>query len=134
MIQLQVSKGEGRGTVMTAQKLPVVFGRGSKDDWRVETCGVWESHFQIESAQNGEFLLKANPEALTLVQGKRISEVRLCPGDVIEIGGLALVFGFSGPVQSGLRHREIFVWILVLMMLVLQLGIAGALFWDAWNF
>ncbi len=110
MVQLQILSGKKAGTPWGARRFPVRIGRSASADLQLEDDGVWDQHLQINFNPSDGFVLSAESEALTRVNGQPVQQTVLRNGDAIEIGATKLQFWLSQTRQTGLRFREWLTW------------------------
>ena len=110
MVQLQILSGKHAGTTTLARRFPFVVGRNSTADLCLEQDGIWDRHLEFHLQIPDGFLLKANPRALTSVNGQPVQQAFLRNGDLIEVGPLKIQFWLSETRQRGLRTREFLTW------------------------
>ena len=110
MVLLQVFSGKNAGPATLARHFPFVVGRNSTADLCLEQDGIWDRHLELHLRFPDGFLLKADPRALTSVNGQPIQQVFLRNGDLIEVGRLRIQFWLSETRQRGLRTREFLTW------------------------
>lgn len=111
MVLLKVLAGGKAGTAAVARRFPFRVGRAPGADLRLETPGVWEQQFEINSALDDGIVLTSQPPGLTLVNGQPVTRVVLRSGDRIECGEARLQFWLSAARQRGLRMREVATWL-----------------------
>jgi hypothetical protein len=111
MVQLTILSGSRRGSICLPHFFPFRVGRGAGSDLCLDEPGVWPRHLSLDLRHEEGVWLSSNPEALTIVNGERVSEIRLSNGDLIEAGSARLRFSLKPAVQRGLRGLEILVWI-----------------------
>ncbi len=121
MIQIRLLSGKRAGEVVVARVFPWTIGREAAAPLRLEDPGVWEQHAVLNLRLPEGVSLSARPEAMTLVNGKQVQSVQLRSGDVIELGGVKLVFGLSDARQKGLRIREAMLWIGLAALVLIEL-------------
>ena len=77
--------------------------------------------------QPGEgFALKTFDEAFATVNDQPQTSILLRNGDVISFGSVKIQFWLAAPGQRGLRLRELFVWLLLILV---TLGQFGLIYW-----
>jgi serine/threonine protein kinase len=102
--QLQVIAGPDQGRSFSlGEGQTLVIGRGQKTETRLRDPQVSREHCHVQ-ADGGRFLVTDSGSAGgTVVNGKRITQHELKPGDVIQIGATQLRFQLEGaPEQSTL--------------------------------
>lgn len=111
VIQLQVLNGRRAPAAFSTRRLPVTLGRGNSCEFQIEDDGVWEQHMVFSVAPPNQIQFRSTPDAFTAVNGQRVREGILSNGDLIEIGGVQLRFGFAPVEQHSVAWREMFTWI-----------------------
>lgn len=112
VIQLHVLTGRKAPANFTAGLLPVILGRGAACDFRLEDDGVWDQHLEFSVAPPNQIQLRSSAGAFTAVNGQPVQEEAILRnGDLLEIGGVQLRFGFAPVQQPSLAWREILTWI-----------------------
>ena len=110
MVQLQFLSGKHAGTTTLARRFPFVVGRNNSADLCLEQDGIWDRHLELHLRIPDGFVLKADPRALTSVNGQPVQQAFLRNGDLIEVGPLKIQFWLSETRQRGLRTREFLTW------------------------
>ena len=118
MVHLKILNGKKADADWVARRFPVRIGRDPSSDLCLEDEGVWERHFEIHLQSAERFILSAQADALTLVNGEIVQQAVLRNGDLVEAGGLKIRFGLSPTRQRSLRFREALTWV----------GLAGVCF------
>lgn len=113
MVQIRVLSGRKAGTAWVARRFPLRIGRSAAADLQLEESGVWDTHLHIDFDPAQGILLRAQPHALTTVNGQPVEQTVLRNGDAIRIGSSRLQFELSETQQSGLRFREGLTWICI---------------------
>ncbi|GAP10132.1 protein containing FOG: FHA domain [Bellilinea caldifistulae] len=76
---------------------PVInIGRRSDNQLVIEDLRVSRTHAQIRRTKNQTLLFDLNSSGGTFVNGKRITQTTLFPGDVISLAGFTLIYGEDG--------------------------------------
>lgn len=89
--------GEGTAAVRLAlDNLPATVGRGLDNAVVLEDRRVSRHHAQIRAVEGGHAVVDLGSTNGTFVNGERIMEQRLRPGDVISFGGYELRFAVGG--------------------------------------
>src|SRR5437016_9799973 len=70
----------------------VVIGRGEKTETKLKDPQVSRVHCQVQVQGGKALLVDAGGRAGTLINGKRVKEYELNPGDVIQIGATQLQY------------------------------------------
>jgi predicted component of type VI protein secretion system len=110
MVELRIVSGKMAGTSWSARRFPVRIGRAANSDLRLEEDGVWDDHLLLDFERGEGFILSAQPNALTQVNGQSVEQTRLRNGDEITLGSLKLLFSLARTRQASLRWREILTW------------------------
>jgi serine/threonine protein kinase len=102
--QLVVVSGPDQGrTFNVTDGQTLVIGRGQATETRLRDPHVSRTHCQVQAAE-GRMLLKcAGGSGGTHVNGERVTERELQPGDVIRIGDTQLRFQFDDPAEQSTR-------------------------------
>jgi hypothetical protein len=111
MIQLHILSGKKAGATINISQLPFQVGRTASSGLALEDAGVWDNHFQISWPETQALVLTANPKAVTVVNGAKVSDAPLREGDLIEAGAVKMRFGFAPVRQRSLKVRELLTWI-----------------------
>jgi len=73
------------------------IGRKSDNQVVINNEHVSRSHAQIKKVNDEYILLDLKSTVGTSVNGKRIDQIVLQPGDVISLGGVPIIFGQGNP-------------------------------------
>lgn len=111
MVQLAVLHGRAAGREITARRFPLRLGREADAHLRLEDDGVWTHHAEIHLVQPDGFVLAAQPDAVTAVNGHPTTAAVLRNGDVIELGAARVRFAFAPTRPRSLRLREALTWV-----------------------
>lgn len=79
-----------------------VVGRGSEADVRIDDPSVSRRHAELRLLEDGAILTDLGSTNGLVQAGKRVDQVRLGDGDVVELGSTRIVFR-SGPRESATR-------------------------------
>jgi len=123
VVQLIVLTGKRAGTQAVARRFPFAVGRAVQAGLVLEDDGVWDRHLEIDLRSPDGALLKASPEALTIVNGESVREAVLHNGDILELGSVKLRFGLSPTRQRSLRLREALTWIALAALCLAQVAL-----------
>jgi predicted component of type VI protein secretion system len=126
MVQLKVLSGKKAGTVWMARRFPVRIGRSADADLQLQEEGVWDQHLQLNFTLGEGFVLRAQPNALTAVNGQAVHQSLLRNGDAIDIGSIRMQFWLGETRQVGLRFREGLIWAGIAAV---TLGQVGLIYW-----
>ena len=99
------------GQNILARHFPFSIGRGASSSLRLDEPGLWEEHLEIAVGPDHVFVLNIRPNALVTVNQQPFAAGAVRNGDVIEMGGLKIRFGFPATTQQSLRLREWLTWI-----------------------
>jgi uncharacterized protein YkwD len=83
---------------------PVVIGRSVDCDVQITEERASRKHFVVEPTDRGWVLRDCDSSNGTAINGYGISRALLTPGDVIEVGGLEILYEGDGPSSSHV-HR-----------------------------
>jgi pSer/pThr/pTyr-binding forkhead associated (FHA) protein len=128
MVQFRILSGKQAGATWVARRFPVRVGRAAAADLRLEDDGVWDEHLLLQFRPAVGYVLTAQPEALTRVNGEPVQETVLRNGDSIQAGAAELQFWLAEARQGSLAPREIFTWGLIVAVFAAQ---AALLYWLA---
>jgi hypothetical protein len=76
-------------------------GRSSQNELVVNDLRVSRTHAQLRAMKGRFAIFDLDSTGGTFVNGQRITQTLLYPGDVISIAGVPLVYGQDSPVSSG---------------------------------
>jgi len=126
MVQLKILSGKMAGASWSARRFPVRIGRSPKADLQIEESGVWDEHIQIELNPVEGFRLRAQPNAVAVVNSQPANDIVLRNGDLIQIGSSRMQFWLSETRQRGLRFRE---WLTWTGIAAISLGQVALIYW-----
>lgn len=87
---------------------PVInIGRKSNNHLVVDDLRVSRNHAQIRTAETGYMIFDTGSSGGTYINGERITQRQLKPGDVISLAGVKLIFTQEQPHQSPEEERQI---------------------------
>ena len=115
MIQLNVLSGKQAGSRTVVRRFPFHVGRAPGNQLQLDDDGVWDQHLALEF-QGGGFQLAVAPGALAAVNSEPVQNQILRNGDIITVGSAKLQFWLAAARQRSLRFRELFVWMLLLLV------------------
>ena len=121
MLTLRILSGISAGREIPAGRFPFSIGRHAHADLQSGEPGVWDRHGLLELDPATGFHLRVVGGAVAHVNGEAVREVRLCNGDVIELGGLKLSCWLSAARQRPMRLREAAFWLGVGLVFVVEL-------------
>ncbi len=89
-------------------ELPVInIGRKSTNHLVIDDLRVSRNHAQIRALENGFMIFDTGSSGGTYVNGERITQRQLKPGDVISIGGIKLIFTQELNTQPDTEKKQI---------------------------
>lgn len=108
MAILKLKNGVANGTVF-ALKLGVTrIGRGEGNDYRVPDQSVSHAHCEFHLDRDGCLFVKdLGSSNGTYINGERVDEARLLPGQILSLGGLDLAFDNRWWTTSSASNAEI---------------------------
>jgi hypothetical protein len=122
VLQIRVISGALAGTQYVARQFPFRIGRSKAADLSIEGDGVWDEHVQIGVDDSSHSLvLTASPDSPAYVNGQLISTADLRNGDVITMGSVQLQCLLSAVHHKNLAPWEIFFWIFLAAMTLLEI-------------
>jgi hypothetical protein len=128
MLQFVFADGAGATQVAVCTNFPFVIGRDSSAHLQLSAPGVWDNHARVvRDHESGKLIIEALGEALLLLNGQRVERAFLVPGSQIQIGGAELGVSLAPVLQKKLHLAEALVWILPLLVLLLEVGLAVVL-------
>ncbi len=74
----------------------IILGRGEEADLRLPDVGISRRHAQVSYDGSNAVLTDLGSTNGTLVNGQRVVEVRLNPGDQVQLGGTTVVYQVDG--------------------------------------
>lgn len=117
MIQLHVLSGKKADSQIIVRHFPFRIGRTAQNDLQIEDDGVWDSHLTLElQRENKRFNMAVAPNAFAAVNNHAVQAAPLRNGDVISFGSVKIQFWLAAVKQRGLRLRELFVWMLLILV------------------
>lgn len=122
MVELKILSGKQAGASVVARRFPFSVGRAADSGLRLEAEGVFDRHFRIQLKPGTGFVLASEPNAVTAVNNQPIGETRLRSGDTIQAGSVSISFALSPAPQRSLRWREIFVWLMLALLCLVQVA------------
>lgn len=123
MICLTHLSGSNRGKHLGVAAYPAVLGRGKHAQVVLEEPGVWERHATLSLDAAGAFWIRAESQAMVVVNGVSMPEVELRSGDILDLGSASLRFGFGPTRQRSFRVREWSTWIAVALLCLGQIAL-----------
>lgn len=95
-VSLVMVKGDGSRKEAPITKLPVVIGRDEGVKFRIPIPAVSRKHCELLE-DDGELVIKdLGSSNGTYVNGKRIKQTELSPGDLLAVGGIVFVVKIDG--------------------------------------
>lgn len=123
MVQLRILSGPKAGGFKAVRHFPFHVGRAADNDLCLDAAGIWDHHFTLDLWQNEGFTLQTLGQALAAVNDQPQTSARLRNGDIISFGSAKVQFWLSDPVQRGLHLRELFIWVLLILVTVGQIAL-----------
>ncbi|MBT3390455.1 MAG: FHA domain-containing protein [Chloroflexi bacterium] len=81
------------GQIVPLDRAVITIGRKKDNQIIINNPHVSRHHAQIRNVQQRYLLVDLNSKVGCSVNGKRVEQALLKPGDVISIGGVPLIFG-----------------------------------------
>jgi pSer/pThr/pTyr-binding forkhead associated (FHA) protein len=88
---------EGGAKIHPLNESLMNIGRRLENQIVVDDSRVSRNHAQLRAIKGSFVLFDLNSTGGTFVNGERIHQVELSPGDVISLAGVALIFGQGDP-------------------------------------
>ena len=123
MVQLRILSGSQAGGFQTIRRFPFHVGRAADNDLALEVPGVWNYHFMLDLRPGKGIIVQTFDQAYVAVNEEQRTFARLHNGDTLSFGSAKVQFWLAGPVQRSLRWREFFVWALLALVTLAQLGL-----------
>ena len=123
MVQLKILCGKKAGSSWDARRFPFSVGRSANSTLQLEEAGIWEDHLKIGLNSSEGFVVETQANALASINGQPVQRAILRNGDTIEIGSVKLQFWLSQAPQRGQAFREAFVWIMIVLVCLAQIGL-----------
>jgi len=123
MVQLRILSGPKAGGFQAVRRFPFHVGRAADNDLCLDAAGIWDYHFVLDLRQNEGFTLQTFDQAFATVNDQTQTSTPLRNGDVISFGAAKIQFWLAAPGQRGLRFREWFVWMLLLLVTLGQFAL-----------
>jgi pSer/pThr/pTyr-binding forkhead associated (FHA) protein len=123
MVQFKILSGKKAGSSWDARHFPVRIGRSAGSDLRLEETGVWDNHLKVGVEPSEGFLVETQANAFASINGQPIQRAVLRNGDTIELGSVKLQFWLSEARQRGQTVREAFVWTVISLVCLAQIGL-----------
>jgi len=123
MVQIRILSGPKAGGFQAVRRFPFHVGRAADNDLCLDAMGIWDYHFMLDLRQNEGFTLQTFDGAFATVNDQPQTSTPLRNGDVISFGSAKIQFWLAAPRQRGLRLREWFVWMLVILVTLGELAL-----------
>ncbi len=121
MVQLNFLSGKKAGSQTVVRHFPFHIGRGAHNELQLDDPGIWDSHLTLElHLKNRRFAVVIAPNALAALNDQPVESAPLRNGDIISVGSVKMQFWLTAVKQRGLRLRELFVWVLLILVVVSQ--------------
>jgi predicted component of type VI protein secretion system len=122
MVQFKILSGKKAGSLWEARHFPVRIGRSANANLQIEEAGVWDEHLKVSGDADG-FIVETQGSAIASINGQPVQRAGLRNGDTIEMGSVKLQFWLSEARQRGQGFREVFVWSLLVLVCLAQIGL-----------
>jgi hypothetical protein len=122
MLQLHVTDERGTVTSYLASEFPLLIGRSSRAQLRLDSAGVWEEHARIDLAESSRFpdqqryVIESLGQSLVSINGAISAAKELAIGDEMVIGAARLIVSLSSARQKRLAVHEWSVWTLLFLV------------------
>jgi hypothetical protein len=93
--RLKILTGPQAGQVFVIGGKTATIGRGLDNDLTIESADVSRRHARLEQVDGGYRLIDLNSTNGTLVNGRRVTEHYLAPGDTLTLGATEVSFQVS---------------------------------------
>jgi hypothetical protein len=123
MVQFKILSGKKAGSSWETRRFPVRIGRSAGSDLRLEEAGVWDDHLKVVLEAAEGFMAETQSNAFASINGQPIQRAALRNGDTLELGSVKLQFWLSEAPQRGQALRETFVWTLISVVCLAQIGL-----------
>jgi pSer/pThr/pTyr-binding forkhead associated (FHA) protein len=123
MVQLRILSGPQAGGFQAVRRFPFHVGRAADNDLAIDDAGIWDYHLLLDFRQNEGFTMQTLDEAYATVNDQPQTAAQLRNGDVISFGSAKIQFWLAATRQRGLRLRELFVWLLLILVTIGQGGL-----------
>lgn len=120
MVQLRIVSGKMAGAESVVRHFPFRIGRSPSANFRIEDTGVWDDHLTLCLAAGHSIEMNVHAGALATINGEAAAATPLRNGDVIGLGAVRLQFALSPASQKTLVAREIFFWLGLSAVCLLQ--------------
>lgn len=123
MVQIKILSGKKAGFSFEARRFPVRIGRSANSDLQLEEAGIWDEHLKLDLDPAEGFLVETHANAFATFNGQPLQRAALRNGDTIDIGSVKLRFWLSEARQRGQALREMFVWAMIAVVCLAQVGL-----------
>jgi hypothetical protein len=123
MVQLRILSGPKAGGLQAVRRFPFHVGRATDNDLCLDAGGIWDYHFMLDLRQGEGFTLQTFDQAFATVNDQPQTSAHLRNGDVISFGSAKIQFWLAAPSQRGLRLRELFIWVLLIVVTLSQFAL-----------
>src|SRR5262245_39713473 len=113
MVELRILSGSHAGSIARVASTPFWIGRSRQANLVLNDPGVWDRHVVLESDPMAGFRVRAEGDAILVVEGDPVRDHSLRNGDILECGAVRLRFSLSAPVQ---RTGTWMVWAVFLLL------------------
>ena len=123
MVQFKILSGKKAGSSWETRRFPVRIGRSTGSNLQLEEAGVWDDHLKVSLEPSEGFMVETQANAFANINGQPIQRAALRNGDTIELGSVKLQFWLSEATQRGQGIREVFVWTMISLVCLAQIGL-----------
>ena len=123
MVQFKILSGKKAGSSWETRRFPVRIGRSAGSDLQLEEAGIWDDHLKVGLEPNEGFMAETQANAIASINGQPIQRAALRNGDTVEIGSVKIQFWLSEARQRGQAFREAFVWSVISLVCLAQIGL-----------
>lgn len=128
MLLLAWTDDRGSSGHAVVDSFPYKIGRSSAADLRFQGPGVWDDHATIQyDAAQRKYRIVAAPESVLLINGERLAEKVIVPGDKLQIGSVSLNISLSPVSGASLRITEAVFWFVFSALVAVQVLLVAAL-------
>ncbi|MBG88640.1 MAG: hypothetical protein CMO80_17305 [Verrucomicrobiales bacterium] len=122
MVQLELTAGKKK-EIFPVNSFPCNIGRGSKNNVRLKSRGVWDEHASLVFQQEHGFSIITQSHGSLIVNGDSCDRARLKNGDTIELGSARLRFWLA-PIQApSSENTDLLFWSVIAMTIATMLGL-----------
>ena len=123
MVQLRILSGKMAGDFQVVRRFPFSIGRLVENNLCLDEPGIWDKHLTFRFQKKDGFMLETSTDALATVNGQAQKSTRLRNGDIISFGSAKIQFWLAPAQLRGLRVREAFIWMLLVVVTAVQIAV-----------